>query len=191
MEIWKDVKGYEGLYQVSDLGNVKSLDRVVNYKGKNQHKEFTTLKTFKGEMKKLTINQHGYYQIVLYKCGKKKNVLVHRLVAEAFLPNLENKLTVNHIDGNRLNDNVSNLEWATQQEQQDHAINVLGFKPTISKKCRDRQKELHQRKVRRSDGVIFNSIKEASQGNDLVRRHISEVCKGKRKSTGGYSWEYV
>ena len=191
MEEWRDVKGYEGIYQVSNLGNIKSLDRKINYIGINQHKEFDSKKMLKGEYKKLTINQHGYYQVVLYKNGKKKNALVHRLVAEAFLPNIENKPTVNHIDGNKINDNVSNLEWATQQEQQIHAINVLGFKPTISEKCRDRQIELHQRKVRRSDGTEFNSIKEASQGNDVLRRNISQVCKGNKKSAGGYSWEYV
>lgn len=191
MEIWKDIKDYEGMYQVSNKGRVRSLDRVVNYKGKNQHREFTTLKTFKGEIKKLTINQHGYYQIVLYKNGKKKNELVHRLVAQAFIPNPENKPTVNHIDGNRLNDNLNNLEWATCKEQQDHAINVLGFRPKIGTKCRNTRIEQQKRKVRRSDGTIFNSIKEASMGDDLVRRHISDVCKGKRQHAGGYSWEYV
>ena len=169
MEIWKDVKDYEGLYQVSNLGSLKSN---------------------KG-YKKASVNQDGYYQTTLYKNGKKRNVLVHRIVAEAFLPNLNNKPTVNHKDGNKLNNKLDNLEWATNKEQTNHSINVLGNKSVISDKCRKRQKELHQRKVRRSDGVIFNSIKEASMGNDLVRRHISEVCKGKRKSTGGYSWEYV
>ena len=191
MEKWKDVVGYEGIYQVSNLGNIKSLDRVVELKSKNQFTGFTTLRLTKGKNISKVVNTKGYYQIALYKNGVMKNKLLHRLIAEAFIPNPENKPTVNHIDGNKLNDNLENLEWATSKEQTQHAIKKLNFKSVISKQCRDRQKELHQRKVRRSDGVIFNSIKEASMGNDLVRRHISEVCKGKRKSTGGYSWEYV
>ena len=191
MEIWKDVVGYEGMYQVSNLGNIKSLDRVVELKSKNQFTGFTTLRPTKGKNISKVVNTKGYYQIALYKNGVMKNKLLHRLIAEAFLPNPENKPTVNHIDGNKLNDNLDNLEWATSKEQQKHARTILGFNSVISKQCRQRQIELHQRKVKRSDGVIFNSIKEASMGDENVRRHITEVCKGKRKSTGGYSWEYV
>lgn len=169
MEIWRDVKGYEGIYQISNLGSLKSN---------------------KG-YKKASVNQDGYYQTTLYKNGVKRNVLVHRLVAEAFLPNPQNKRTVNHLDGNKLNNKLVNLEWATNKEQTQHAMKKLGFKSVITDKCRNKQIELHQRKVKRSDGTIFNSIKEASLGDDLVRRHISEVCKGKRKTAGGYSWEYI
>lgn len=169
MEEWRDVKGYEGFYQVSDLGNLKSN---------------------KG-YKKASINQDGYYQTTLYKNGVKRNVLVHRLVAEAFLPNPYNKPTVNHIDGNKLNNKLDNLEWATNKEQTQHAIKKLGFKSVISDKCRKRQIELHQRKVKRSDGIVFESIKIASDGNESLRKHINACCKGKRKTAGGYSWEYV
>ena len=169
MEEWRDVKGYEGFYQVSDLGNLKSN---------------------KG-YKKASINQDGYYQTTLYKNGVKRNVLVHRLVAEAFLPNPYNKPTVNHIDGNKLNNKLDNLEWATNKEQTQHAIKKLGFKSVISDKCRKRQIELHQRKVKRSDGIVFESIKIASDGNESLRKHINACCRGQRKTAGGYSWEYV
>lgn len=191
MEIWKDVKDYEGLYQVSNLGNIKSLDRVVKLVSKNQFNSFTTLKAIKGKEISKVVNSKGYYQIALYKNGKMKNKLLHRLVLEAFIPNIENKPTVNHIDGNKLNDRLDNLEWATNKEQISHAINNLGFKSVISDKCRQKQIELHQRKVRRSDGSIFNSIKEASLGDEVLRRNISQVCKGYKKTAGGYSWEYV
>lgn len=191
MEIWKDVRGYEDLYQVSNLGNLKSLDRIINLTGKNQFKSFTAQKLIKGQKIKKCINKYNYFQVVLYKNGEKENKLIHQLVAQAFIPNPDNKPTVNHIDGNKLNNCVDNLEWATNKEQTQHAIQKLGFRSVISKQCRDKQKELHQRKVKRSDGIMFNSIKEASMGDDNLRRHISEVCLGKRKHAGGYSWEYI
>lgn len=169
MEIWKDVKGYEGIYKISDYGSLKSNK---NYK-------------------KASVNKYGYYQTTLYKNGKKRNALVHRLVAEAFLPNPNNKPTINHKDGNKLNNRVDNLEWATNKEQTNHSINVLGNKSVISDKCRKRQIELHQRKVKRSDGMVFESIKIASDGNESLRKHINACCRGQRKTAGGYSWEYV
>lgn len=100
VEIWKDVAGYEGDYQVSNLGRVKSLkasDELIMSQ---------------------TLNTSGYYKINLFKNGKRINSRVHRLVAEAFHPNPENKYSIDHIDGDRLNNNVSNLRWATTQENQ-------------------------------------------------------------------------
>lgn len=94
-EEWKDIKGYEGLYQISNLGNVKSLNT-------NKNMKFTT--------------RSGYYNIILRKNGKRYSKQVHRLVAEAFLENKENKFIVNHKDYNRKNNNIENLEWCTQKE---------------------------------------------------------------------------
>lgn len=117
MEIWKDIKGYEGLYQISDLGNVKSLPRTrISKIQKNPTK-------IKEKILKLCIRSknYKYYVCNLSKNGKGKNYTVHRLVAETFIENFENKTQVNHKDGNRLNNKVDNLEWVTPKENTIHA----------------------------------------------------------------------
>ena len=101
-EIWKDIEGYEGLYQVSNIGRVKSL---------------TT-----GNLKALTLFKNSYHKLVLYKHNKQSTFYIHQLVAKAFIHNPDNKITINHIDGNKLNNNVNNLEWTTYLENMTHAI---------------------------------------------------------------------
>ena len=112
-EKWKDIKGYEGLYQVSNLGNIKSLNRTTNIpNAKRIEKE-----------KILKLNtRNGYYVINLRKNGKRISKQIHRLVAEAFIPNNDNKPFVNHKDFNRLNNNIENLEWCTQKENVNWSI---------------------------------------------------------------------
>jgi len=116
IEVFKDVVGYEGVYQVSDKGTVKSLDRLSNTRW--------GLRTRKGVTLKQKINDGGYQCVHLrWKCEEKESwPPVHRLVAEAFIPNLDNKPTVNHKDGDKSNNTVDNLEWSTHQEQTVHAF---------------------------------------------------------------------
>ena len=109
-EIWRDISGYKGKYQVSNFARVKSF-----HKGK--------VRILKPEMTK------GYLRISLYKNGKTKLYFVHILVARAFIPNPDKKPFVNHVDGNKLNNNASNLEWVTASENQQHAIK-LGLQKT-------------------------------------------------------------
>lgn len=117
LEIWKDVQGYEGRYQVSNLGNVKSLKDNT---GKPREK-----------LRSLATDKLGYKKVDLYRKGDKpKTHLVHRLVAKAFLPNPENKPMVNHKDSNPSNNHIENLEWCTQSENIIHGYREGNIKPT-------------------------------------------------------------
>lgn len=116
VEAWESVVGFEGYYQVSNSGQVRSVDRTVSHKGATRQK----VRSYKGQL--LTPRQtRGYVRVSLTKEGKEWNKQVHRLVAIAFIPNHENKPQVNHIDGVKSNNNVENLEWATSQENCVHA----------------------------------------------------------------------
>lgn len=106
-EIWKDIPEYEGLYQASNLGNIRVLNRVVNSGIKNNN---TVIR--KGKLLKQRINQ-GYYEVALSKNNKKKFLKVHRLIAITFIPNLNNFPSINHKNENKLNNNVNNLEWCS------------------------------------------------------------------------------
>ncbi len=126
---WKEIPGYEGLYQVSDTGLIKSMDRITTGKRK---------RNIKGMLLKLTFTSTGYYKCELCKEGKKKSCKVHRLVAIAFLPNPHKLPCVNHKDLNPLNNNVENLEWCTQRYNIQHA-NINGHKTGISRKLSPEQ----------------------------------------------------
>lgn len=123
IEIWEDIKGYEGLYQISNLGQVKSLEKYVPYKHTSNALQKKPCRILKGEISKC-----GYIRVVLQNC-KRERCLVHRLVANAFISNPENKKTVNHKDGNKQNNSARNLEWATQSENLIHAVKT-GLKPS-------------------------------------------------------------
>ena len=114
-EIWKDIEGYEGLYQVSNRGRVKSLERIVMRKNGRPY-------SVPELIKERQIDHKGYDRIGLNKNGKKKRFFVHRLVLQAFNQSSDETLEVNHIDGNKLNNNVENLEWVTSSENSIHAF---------------------------------------------------------------------
>lgn len=177
-EVWKDVVGYEGLYQVSNLGRVKSCAHLVP----------TTNGFTRMSPSKIRINcfDGNYYHVILYKNRKRKICLIHRLVAEAFIPNPCSLPQVNHKDGNKLNNYVDNLEWCTAQENLLHAFKTGLATPTIS----------HYRGVlafRLSDGSFVGEYKsqhEAARELGLNVAHICSVLKGRVEHTCGYYFKY-
>lgn len=172
-EIWKTIKGFEN-YKVSNTGKVFSL-------AKNR------------VMKPWTINS-GYYVIALVDRGVSNRILVHRLVALNFIPNPLNKPQVNHIDGNKLNNNVDNLEWTTASENINHN-KVLGRLDTHTARAelnKVQTKAVNQLDIETGKVIAtYNTIREASKETGSQDGKITMVCQGKRKSHNGYSWEYV
>ena len=118
MEVWKNIKDYENCYQISNLGNVKSLSRFVD-----NHSGFK--KSLKEKLLKNHISKTGYFVIDLKKENQRKTFKVHRLIALAFIDNKNNLPFINHIDGNKLNNNISNLEWVSNRENCCHAKSIL------------------------------------------------------------------
>ena len=124
-EIWKDIPGYEGLYQVSNLGRVKALEKKQKVNIKNN--EYITRKE---KIKKLTKDKYGYVRVMLYKNDKYTLKQVHRLVAQAFLDNYDEKLEVNHLDCNIENNNLSNLEMCTRKQNMEYASKLKRMNPS-------------------------------------------------------------
>lgn len=172
-EIWKAVTGFEDKYKVSNMGQVKT---------------FNFMNTGKERVLKLTPCKKGYLKVNLYKKDKHINVQVHRLVAQTFIPNIDNKPQVNHIDGVKTNNRVDNLEWVTGQENIKHAIETGLTKYTDANKTMlGKFGELNPRskKVRCvTTGEVFGSIREAGREYKLNYRHIIACCKGKLKTSG-------
>lgn len=166
MEEWRDIKGYEGMYQVSNEGRVKSL----NYKRGN------AAKIMKPE---LTIS--GYYQISLYCGGKRGRHYVHRLVAEAFIPNPENKPVVDHINTIRIENSVCNLRWATTKENVNNAISHEKLVKTMSTdEYKNKISNANKGKKRTPEQNEANRQRQLGKKlSDECRRKISEANKGR------------
>ena len=143
-EEWRPIFGYESYYEVSNLGRVRALARTVLCR--NQVCSF--LRTYPAKLLPAHALEHGYMQVTLNKHGKSKAFLVHRLVAQAFLPNPDNKPEVNHKDRNGSNNAVSNLEWVTKLENMQHAL-ATGWAPQLSRKGRSNTSE-HRQKISKS-----------------------------------------
>ncbi len=174
-ENWKDIKGYEQSYQVSNLGRVKSLSRTIM-------KSNNTIMYVKERILKTRRHNNGYYMVTLYKNQTPKLCTIHRLVAKAFIDNPENKSTVNHLDGDKLNNHVDNLEWCTQQENITHSN-----RPGLTKnKVAVNQYDLDGNFIQK-----FESVRSAGKTLKINTSHIGSVCRGNRNQTGGYIWRYA
>ena len=191
-EIWKDVIGYEGIYQVSNLGRVKSLDKEITIMGGFVKKP--SLKPIKGKVLRQKKDKDGYLSVVLYKDKKRNYLRVHRIVAMTFIPNPENKKTVDHkntiVDDNR----VENLSWMTHKQQLND--NELSRERHLEA-WRKNRKCIKKRVRCITTGKEFDSIKEAGDYYNIKHNEmITRCCKGKQEYTGKISrqklqWEYI
>ena len=196
-EIWKDIEDYEG-YQVSNFGRVRSLDRY-NSRGC----------WIKGCILKLTMDKKGYLTVGLSKNNQRKTFKVHRLVALHFIPNIENKPEIDHINTIKTDNTVflnedgsinyekTNLRWTTRKENINNPLTKTKMQINAGKPSKGKYGKEHPA----SKPIIqydkdSNFIKEWECANDVERvlgisnKHIGSVCLGKRKSCGGYIWKY-
>ena len=178
MEIWKDIEGYEGLYQVSNKGRVKSL----NYG-----------RTGKEKILRPGKNNDGYLIVILYKNGKKKNFRIHRLVAKAFLTNPNNLLEVNHRDENKENNHVENLEWCDRK----YNINYGSRTERSSESRKGKKHKKHKLKKQIlcvETGEIFDTSQDVINimfnGKGYSSHIRANIC-GQRKSAYGYHFKYI
>lgn len=176
MEEWKDIEGYEGLYQVSNEGRIKSLEKKYNvgYVGLKHQNEMILKPTAVGK---------GYLHVSLCKNGCKKYKRIHRLVAEAFIPNPNNYEVVNHKDENPQNNSVENLEWCTQEYNNNYGHRTERMAETQSKR-------VYQYTI---DGVlvkVWTSTNECGR-NGYCQGWVAACCRGERKTHKGYKWSYI
>lgn len=157
-EIWKNIDGYEGLYKISNLGRVSTTKR----KGTNQ------------EVISQHDDMHGYLQVQLFKDGVGKRFKIHRLIAKAFIPNHENKPTVDHINRNRRDNRIENLRWATHKEQRSNQTS--GEKKVVATKD--------------NNTFTFSSVSDCARFIGSNSGNVTACCKGKRKTVCGYNIKY-
>lgn len=187
-EIWKSVPGYEGIYEVSNFGKVRSSDRMIIYENGRRHIK-------KGKLMANIIDGLGYLRVGLSEKGKTITCKVHRLVATAFIPNPENKSEVNHISGIKINNRTENLEWCTRSENIKHAFRIgvktpgmgmlgkTGIKNNLSKQVVQLSKD---------NSFIKNyvSMAQIEEITGIPGTNISRACQGKLKTAGGFRWMY-
>ena len=180
-EIWKDITGYEGIYKVSNLGRVKSLERkVCNSRG---------YYTIKEKILKPGKDKDGYLRIYLYKDGIDKNMKIHRLVAQAFVKN--NSLfnnEINHIDENKENNCATNLEWCDRKYNNNfgtHIQRVAKAKTGVYNTKKSKPVKCIE------TGKVYPSIMEVQRQLGFKQQHICSCCKGRIKTAYKFHWKYV
>jgi len=187
MKIWKDAFGYEGLYQVSNNGEIRSVERyfeMFNPLTKRYNIRKIELKELKPG-----IDHKGYLHVGLRKNDKSTTKKIHRIVALSFLKIIEGKTQVNHIDGNKKNNDVDNLEWCNNAENQIHAIKK-GLKKIYKGKDNKKSKVVYQYDFSNNLIKKWLCITDAERELEISNKNICAVCRNKRRSAGGYYWSY-
>ena len=176
-EEWGDVVGYEGLYQVSDQGRVKSLERKVSHwrGGERIQKE---------RILKPDVSQDGYLRVGLYAGGKRKWFRVHRLVCEAFHDNPDNKSDVNHINEDKADNRAVNLEWCTAKENNNHGTRN-------ERSAKNRSKSVGQYTLDGDLVKVWQSTNEVERQTGFSHGYICKSANGKYKQAYGFIWRYV
>jgi hypothetical protein len=172
-EVWKDVSGFEGAYQVSNRGRVKSLERVVKSrwaKGCTYHEKMLSLKT-----------KNRYCKVVLRLNGELKNALIHRLVAQAFIPNPKNLPEVNHIDGDTNNNAADNLEWCNASQNAHHAL-ALGLRKSV-KGDKHGKSKITEKQAR--------EIKYSTESRKALAEKYGLTYSGIYQIQAGYRWKHI
>lgn len=184
MEELRDIEGYEGLYQVSNMGRIRSLDTIMTFLTKAG---YYNTRARKGRILSLQKNSSGYRHVLLSRGGIHKSVMVHRAVAMAFIDNPDNLPEVNHKDEDKSNNSVNNLEWCTPKYNANYG--------TRNKRCYpiNQVKPINQYT---KDGIFikrWNCIGDAYRALGIDRSQIISVCKHKKEciTAGGYKWEYA
>lgn len=194
-EIWKDIPGYEGLYQASNLGRIKSLERKVNT-GNNGYR------IEKEKIKKPVLQKSGYHHIALYKKCKRKEFGVHRLIMMTFCPNEDKQLQIDHIDMNKTNNKLDNLEFVTMEENIARMYAKKPPRTTIKKTLSSRKNaKIATEKSKKKVGQykngellnIYSSMSDAARKLNIQSSHIGKCCKNAYgfKTCGGYEWRFI
>ncbi len=185
-EVWIDIKEYEGYYQISNLGRVRSLDRLVKHSDGHERKQF-------GKILKPIFDVGGYQYIALHKNANGKMFKVHRLVALAFIPNINNKLEINHLDEDKKNNKAENLEWCTRLENEhwgtkrERCMHNTDYKSIAVKNS----KAVIQLDLDNNIVFVWDSLAQIHKTLGYSQGNISMCCNGKyNKPLYGYNWRY-
>ena len=190
-EIWRPIKGYEGYYEASNMGNIRSVDRIILSTANILHTEHTQLR--KGRLLKQGNGREGYKLVVLQRDGKKKTFYAHRIIAITFIENPENKPCIDHINGDHTDNRAENLRWCTQKENINNPNtlhkNIATLRNNNASGCKPKT-------ILQLDKETFAVIREippkTSFFKDMgyVREYVTSACRNQNKLAYGYRWAF-